>query len=125
MAEGVLAMSGLERERLVVLAEVAAKRVSQRRAAERLGICMRQVKRLVRVYRDGGDGGLVSRQRGRASNHQLASGVCERVRDLLGDKFAILVRRWLPRSWRSSRGSRSRARPSGNCRSSWVCGNPG
>src|SRR5260370_20831948 len=75
MAEGVLAMSALERERLVVLAEVAAKRVSQRRAAERLGICMRQVKRLVRAYRDGGDGGLVSRQRGRASNHQLASGV--------------------------------------------------
>ena len=87
MAEGVLAMSALERERLVVLAEVAAKRVSQRRAAERLGICMRQVKRLVRAYRDGGDGGLVSRQRGRASNHQLASGVCERVRDLLGDKY--------------------------------------
>src|SRR5260370_1737273 len=87
MAEGVLAMSALERERLVVLAEVAAKRVSQRRAAERLGICMRQVKRLVRAYRDGGDGGLVSRQRGRASNHQLASGVCERGRDLLGAKY--------------------------------------
>src|SRR5260370_4362617 len=87
MAEGVLAMSALERERLVVLAEVAAKRVSQRRAAERLGICMRQVKRLVRAYRDGGDGGLGSRPRGRASDHQLASGVRERVRDLLGDKY--------------------------------------
>src|SRR5260370_16028419 len=87
MGGGVLAMSALERERLVVLAEVGAKGVSQRRAAERLGICVRQVKRLVRAYRDGGDGGLVSRQRGRASNHQLASGVCERVRDLLGDQY--------------------------------------
>jgi transposase len=87
MAEGVLAMSALERERLVVLAEVAAKGVSQRRAAERLGICVRQVKRLVRAYRDGGDGGLVSRQRGRPSNHQLAPGIDERVRGLLGDKY--------------------------------------
>src|SRR5260370_11833027 len=87
MGGGVLAMSALERERLVVLAEVGAKGVSQRRAAERLGICVRQVKRLVRAYRDGGDGGLVSRQRGRASNHQLAPGVDERVRGLLGDKY--------------------------------------
>jgi transposase len=87
MADGVLAMSALERERLAVLAEVAAKRVSQRRAAERLRICVRQVKRLVRAYREGGDGGLVSRQRGRASNHQLAAGVDERVRDLLSDKY--------------------------------------
>src|SRR5258708_10617316 len=87
VAEGVLAMSGLERERLVVLAEVAAKRVSQRRAAERLGICVRKVKSLVGADGDGGDGGLVSRQRGRASNHQLGWGVCERVRDLLGDKY--------------------------------------
>src|SRR5260370_3076771 len=87
MGGGVLAMSALERERLVVLAEVGAKGVSPRRAAERLGICVRQVKGVVRAYRDGGDGGIVSRQRGRASNHQLASGVCERVRDLLGDKY--------------------------------------
>src|SRR5216684_616204 len=118
MAGGVLAMSALERERLVVLAEVAAKGVSQRRAAERLGICVRQVKRLVRAYRDGGAGGLVSRQRGRASNHQLAAGVGERARDLLGGKY----RDFGPRSWRSWRGSRSRARACGNCRSSWVCG---
>src|SRR5258708_28277914 len=87
MAEGVLGRSAWERERLIVLSEVAAKGISQGRAAERLGICVRQVKRLVRAYRDGGDGGLVSRQRGRASNHQLASGVSERVRDLLGDKY--------------------------------------
>jgi transposase len=87
MAEGVLAMSALERERLVMLAEVAAKRVSQRVAGERLGICVRQVKRLVRAYRDGGAGGLVSRQRGRGSNHQLAPGIEERVRGFLVDKY--------------------------------------
>src|SRR5258708_35778505 len=87
MAEGVLGRSAWERERLIVLSEVAAKGISQGRAAERLGICVRQVKRLVRAYRAGGAGGLVSRQRGRASNHQLAAGVGERVRGLLRGKY--------------------------------------
>src|SRR5260370_22054835 len=123
MAGGVLAMSAVERERVVVLAEVAAKGVSRRRAAERLGICVRQVKRLVRAYRDGGAGGLVSRQRGRASNHQLAAGVGERARDLLGGKYRDFGPTLAAEKLAELEGMRSRARPSGNCRSSWVSGN--
>ena len=67
MAAGALAMSGRERERLIVIAQVCGKVLSQGAAAERLGICVRQVKRLVRAYRGEGDAGLVSRQRGPAS----------------------------------------------------------
>ena len=64
MAIGVLAMSASERERLKIVAQVAERVVSQRVAAERLGICLRQVRRLVRAYRESGDVGLLSRQRG-------------------------------------------------------------
>ncbi len=49
MAPGALAMSGRERERLVVMAQVCGKVLSQGAAADRLGICVRQVKRLVRA----------------------------------------------------------------------------
>jgi transposase len=83
---GALAMSGRERERLVVIAQVCGKVVSRGAAAERLGICVRQVKRLVRAYRAEGDAGLVSRQRGRTSNLRLAPGVGERASELLGGK---------------------------------------
>ena len=87
MAEGMLAMSGVERERLVLITEASVGRLSQGLVAERLGIGVRQVKRLVRAYREHGDGGLVSRQRGRGSNHQLAAGIGDRVRDLLCGKY--------------------------------------
>jgi transposase len=52
VVEGVLAMSSRERERLLVIAEVARKGLRQDEAAERLGVCVRQVKRLVRAYRE-------------------------------------------------------------------------
>ena len=87
MAAGALAMSGRERERLVVIAQVCGRVVTQGGAAERLGICVRQVKRLVRAYRAEGDAGLVSRQRGRASNRRLAPDVGERTSELLGGKY--------------------------------------
>ena len=50
-----------------------------RRAADRLGICVWQLKRLGRAYRAEGDARLVSRQRGRPSNRRLAR-VGERLR---------------------------------------------
>ena len=87
MSAGELAMIARERERLVVIAQVCGKVLTQGAAAERLGICVRQVKRLVRAYRAEGDAGLVSRQRGRASNRQLAPGVGERLSELLGGKY--------------------------------------
>ena len=80
-------MSALERGRLVIVAQVSAGSLSQKQAAERLGLCVRQVKRLVRSHRELGDAGLVSRARGRASNHRLDAGVRERVNGLLGGKY--------------------------------------
>jgi hypothetical protein len=52
MGEGILAMSSAERERLVVIGQVSSKVLRQGLAAERLGLCVRQVKRLVRAYRE-------------------------------------------------------------------------
>jgi transposase len=80
-------MSSVERERLVSVSQVASGRLRQGVAAERLGICVRQVKRLLRAYRDRGDAGLVSLRRGRPSNRRLDAGVSARVKVLLLDKY--------------------------------------
>jgi transposase len=87
VAEGILAMSSRERERLLVIADVARRGLRQDEAAERLGICIRQVKRLVRAYRELGDVGLVSRQRGRVSNRRLNPEMSSGVKNLLLGKY--------------------------------------
>ena len=87
MTGAVLAMSGMERERLVQLSRAADGTLGQAVVAARLGLGVRQVKRLVRAYREQGAAGLISRQRGRASNHRLKDEVRQSVTELLGGKY--------------------------------------
>jgi transposase len=69
--DGLLAMSASERERLVVIRAVGEGRLKQSAAAERLGVSVRQVKRLVRAWRGMGAAGLVSKRRGRPSARRI------------------------------------------------------
>jgi transposase len=85
-AEG-LWMSIEERERSHLVRQTQEQHLSQRQASERLGIGVRQFKRLVRSWKQQGDAGLVSRQRGRASNNRLAPGEHDRIAELLRDKY--------------------------------------
>ena len=88
MVCGVLAMSGVERDRAFLVCQATEGRLSQREASERLGLSVRQFKRLVRAWRAGGDAGLVSRQRGRASPRRMADDLRERICALLKEKYA-------------------------------------
>jgi transposase len=85
-AEG-LWMSIEERERSHLVCPTQEKHLSQRQASKRLGIGVRQFKRLVRSWKQQGDAGLVSRQRDRASNNRLAPSERERIAELLRDKY--------------------------------------
>jgi transposase len=82
-----LTMSKKEVNRLEVMQRVDEKRMKQKTAAEQLGISERQVKRLLRKYRQDGANGLVSKRRGKPSNHQLAEKTREKVLDLLKSKY--------------------------------------
>ncbi len=66
-----LSMSARELSRAEVMQQLKGKRLTQAYAAEQLGLSVRQVKRLWRAYRQGGAKALLSRRRGRPSNHQL------------------------------------------------------
>jgi transposase len=83
MADGMVSMSGGERERAYVVRLCLEGRLSQREASERLGIGVRQVKRLVRAWRRDGDAGLVSRQRGRPSHRRMGDALRARIVNLL------------------------------------------
>lgn len=57
-------MTRKELERVRVISAVSEKHLTQRAAALRLGLCVRQVKNLVRRYREQDEAGLISGHRG-------------------------------------------------------------
>lgn len=82
-----LTMSEKELGRMEVIQRVEEKRLVQKEAAEILGVSERQIRRLIRRYRQGGASGLVSQRRGKASNHQIRAEVKQRGVDLLRGKY--------------------------------------
>jgi hypothetical protein len=86
---GTLTKSSKELSRLEILGRVLERRLTQVRAAEQLGLGVRQAERLCRKLRIEGPKGLVSKKRGRASNRRLPSelreSTLERVRSCYSD----------------------------------------
>lgn len=80
-------MSRRELDRAGVFARIAEGRLTQVRAAELLGLTVRQVRRLCRVYADEGPSGLVSKRRGRPSNRRLPTSVRERAIELVRARY--------------------------------------
>jgi Helix-turn-helix domain len=73
MAKELVTMSAKEIDRAEMVRRVLEKRLTQAKAAGLLGMSVRQVKRLCRLYRSQGAAGLASRQRGRPSNRKLGA----------------------------------------------------
>ncbi len=74
-------MSRRELDRAGVLARVTEGRLTQIRAAELLGLSVRQVRRLCRVYADEGAPGMASRLRGQRSNRSLCDSLQSTARE--------------------------------------------
>jgi len=95
MLEGLLTMSTEELERLEVILKVVDKRLTQAVASRQVGVTVRQIKRLVKKYREQGAKGLISKQRGQVSNHKYTVDKIEAIKELVrkhyydfGPKFA-------------------------------------
>jgi predicted DNA-binding protein (UPF0251 family) len=82
-----LTMSNRELTRLEAMQRLKDKRLTQKEAAQRLGISTRQVKRLWQAYRKKGAKGLVSARRGKPSNNRLDAGVAQQALDLIKEKY--------------------------------------
>lgn len=69
MIKETVTMSLKELDRLQIIQESINRHITQEQAAARIGISIRQVKRLVQRYRNEGSTGLVSRRRGKRPNN--------------------------------------------------------
>jgi transposase len=80
-------MSKKELTRIEVMQRLEKKILKQGEAAKILGISIRQVKRLLRAYRQAGAAGLISKRRGKPSNNQLKGDVKQAAKDLINSKY--------------------------------------
>ena len=82
-----LNMSSKELSRLEVMHRLSEKRMSQKEAGEILHLSTRQIKRLLKAYRERGAVGLVSKHRGRRSNNRLLESVKKQALNLLKTQY--------------------------------------
>lgn len=80
-------MSERELSRLEVIQRVCGKRLTQREAASLLKLSVRQVKRLVRAYRQRGASALQSQRRGQRSNNHLPEELISQASQLLRSRY--------------------------------------
>src|SRR4051812_3754814 len=76
-----------EAHRLDVIRRLIARRLTQAKAGELLGLGARQVRRLRAAFERLGASGLASRKRGRTSNHRLPDSLRTRVLDIVGRHY--------------------------------------
>src|ERR1041385_3792694 len=72
MQEGQLLMTQADRDRLVTLRKAKKKLITQREAAEELGVSVRHGKRLLFAFKKRGDKVVVHGSRGKPSNRKLS-----------------------------------------------------
>jgi transposase len=82
-----LKMSTKELNRLEVMQRLSERRMSQKEAGRILDLSTRQIKRLLRAYRQQGAAGLVSKHRGRKGNNRLSEAVKRSALNLLKTKY--------------------------------------
>jgi len=81
-------MTQADRDRLVALKKVKKGLISQREAAEELGVSVRQVQRLLVALKKRGDKAVVHGLRGQSSNHKIEEKVRRKVlRILSGEEY--------------------------------------
>jgi len=81
--EELLTMTNRELDKLRVIRQVLEQKLRYHEAARQLGLSVRQIARLCVRIRTEGNKGIIHRLRGRASNHQLVSGVLEKAMELV------------------------------------------
>jgi transposase len=83
MQEGQLMMTQAERDRLVTLRKAKKRLITQKQAAEELGLSVRQVKRLVYALKKRGDKAVIHGLRGKPSNQRIAKSSEEEAMQIL------------------------------------------
>jgi transposase len=82
-----LLMNQKERDRLKQLHEAKQKQITQREAAEGMGVSLRWVQRLLARLRQEGDRAVIHRSRGRPSNRRIAEPIRSRAVEVIRQEY--------------------------------------
>ena len=82
-----LKMTLKEADRLVVMKQLENKKINLRTASNDLDISYRQLIRLWQSYQREGPKGLISKKRGKPSNHHLSNELVQKVLNLIKEKY--------------------------------------
>lgn len=85
---GTITMAMRELDRLKIIQAVIDGSLKPSRAAERLGLTDRQVRRLVNYVRTEGPSGIVSKRRGKPSNNRLSSDTVATALKLIRSRYS-------------------------------------
>lgn len=85
MQEGQLLMTQAERDRLVTLKKAKKRLITQREAAEELGITVRHVKRLLKELKKRGDQAVIHGLRGKPSWRRISEATAQKAVTILSD----------------------------------------
>lgn len=88
MLNELVTMNAKELKRLEIIREVSKKRLKQKEAMKELGLSKRQIIRLVKDFRKEGEKALVSKRRGRVSNHHHSEAFKLGVKEIVEQSYA-------------------------------------
>jgi transposase len=83
----IIMMSIIEIERLKVITDVIEKKISRKKAAVRLNLSSRQIRRLIKRFKAEGASGLTNKHRNSVSNRKLPDEVKPKVLSLYKEKY--------------------------------------
>lgn len=85
---GLFVMSARELDRLKLIEDISARRLSVVQGAELAGMSRRQMTRLVRAFKDQGASGLISKKRGKPSNRRHSNGLRDYAVELIRQNYS-------------------------------------
>ncbi len=87
VGEDIIAMTQEELKRLHVIYKTLDKSITQVEAASVLGLCLRQVQRIVKAVKAEGDKGVIHKSRGQVSNRALPDKIKNKALRLYKEKY--------------------------------------
>ena len=83
-----ITMSRRETKRLHIIHQALDKRITQKTAAELVGLSSRQLRRMLKRVREDGDDGIGHRSRGKVSNRRVPKKIKEKALKLFREKYS-------------------------------------
>ncbi len=83
-----ITMSRRETKRLHIIHQALDKRITQKTAAELVGLSSRQIRRILKRVRKEGDDGISHRSRGKTSNRRFPQKVKDKALKLYREKYS-------------------------------------